>query len=168
MIKPLKRYYDNRGYFQELFRATPDFNVAQVNYSSSKKNVLRGIHCSPYSKIVQCIAGAIYDVVVDLRKDSPTYLQWQGFYMSCSNTFQLIIPKEFGHSFLGLEENNIVLYLQNDTWEPGKDKLINPLDETLNINWDAFTMGGGVVMSEQDRNSPNLCYLDKQTHQTTL
>ena len=154
-----KRYHDNRGYFQELYNKDtyPSHKYKQISISNSAKNVLRGLHCSPYGKFVQCVSGCVYDGFIDLRADSPTFLQWFGATLSESNQKQLYIPPRCGHGFFSVEDNSKLLYMQEGTYTPGQDIEINPLDPKINISWPK-PMGEGAqyIISEKDQKSPML------------
>ena len=103
------RFPDERGYFQELFhcRKYPDSvqfernAIPQVSISSSRRGVLRGLHCSEYPKLVTVVHGAVYDVIVDLRKHSSTFRRWCAVVVGCENQRQLFIPAGCGHGFCG-------------------------------------------------------------------
>jgi len=129
---------------------------------NQKKNVVRGIHCSPYSKLVTCIKGRIWDVVVDLRKGSPTYLKWRG--KELSPTQQLYIPPRCGHAFISLDEDNIVMYFQGGTWNPKFEMDTNYLDPQINIKWPKAEQ---YILSDKDRNAPFLDEAQKQWEERT-
>ena len=153
------RYYDNRGYFQELYNSDtyPTHNFKQISVSKSSKNVLRGLHCSPYGKFVQCISGCVYDGFIDLRADSPTFLQWFGSTLSESNRKQMYIPPRCGHGFFSMEDNTILLYMQEGTYDPKNDLEINPLDPNITIPWPKpIGEKAQYVVSEKDQKSPRL------------
>ena len=116
-------YKDNRGVFTELYKRSvlPGFQPYQSNCSISKAGVLRGIHRTPYAKMVTCVHGSIYDVCVDLRPDSKTYLKYFGLYLDSSNLRSLYIPAYCGHGFLALEES-VVLYHQDSEYDPSVDE----------------------------------------------
>lgn len=112
-IIDVKTYGDNRGYFMETYKE-PDFKEAGLNYnfvqdnqSSSRKGVLRGLHFQkshPQAKLVRVIKGEVFDVAVDLRKNSPTYGQWVGVVLSEENKRQFMIPRGFAHGFVVMSE----------------------------------------------------------------
>lgn len=142
-----KVFIDDRGFFFESFKPEQlerqtgyRFNVAQVNNSISEAGVLRGLHFkqSPpgQAKFVSVIRGAIIDAVVDLRRDSPTYLQWQTFELNANNRNSLFIGNGIGHAFLSLEDNTTVSYLCDTPFEPELEQSINPL--TVGIDWQQF------------------------------
>ena len=141
----MERHKDPRGWFcegyrQDIFR---QFNIApftQDNYSHTiKKGTIRGLHfqAEPYSqsKLFRCIKGAVYDVVVDLRKDSPTYLQWAGFDLNGDRFEWLYVPKGFAHGFQALCDNCDVQYKVDTVYYPEAEGCIRWNDPELGINW---------------------------------
>lgn len=144
------RYYDHRGYFQELFshKDLPCFNVSQINCSVSSKNVLRGLHVAPFAKLVYCVKGRIFDVVADVRKGSKTYLGWHGLELSGDNQYALYIPPLCAHGFLSMEEDSVVIYAQDGLYDPKTEQIINYADPKLNIKWPS------VILSDKDRLAP--------------
>ena len=140
------RYSDNRGHFEEQFKLSAieeqlgrSFPVKQVNQSVSAKGVLRGIHYtdSPegQAKYVSCPKGAIWDVVVDLRKDSPTYGQWDAVELSEQNGKSVLISEGLGHGFLSLVEGSVATYLCTSEFNSVADKGISPLSPKLAIDY---------------------------------
>ena len=118
-------YEDNRGYFfesynQRFFREQGIYtNFVQDNQSISVKGVLRGLHfqkIAPQTKLVRCIVGEVYDVVVDLRKSSDTYKQWFGVKLSEDNMKMMLVPKGFAHGFITTEDNTVVQYLVDEKY----------------------------------------------------
>ena len=110
---------DERGYFMETYNyndckeAGIDMEFVQDNQSSSKKGVLRGLHFQinyPQDKLVRVVSGEVFDVAVDLRKDSKTYGQWYGVLLSAENKKQFFIPKDFAHGFVVLSDSAAVSY----------------------------------------------------------
>jgi len=137
---------DNRGYFREWFKAIEieeelgrKFETMQANISMSDKSVLRGIHFSlgleGQGKLVTCVSGAIWDVVVDLRKDSPTFRQWVGTTLDSKKGEVLFISEGLGHGFQALEDNSAVTYLLTSPYSPGVEYELNPFDMDLEISW---------------------------------
>ncbi len=117
----LEDFKDERGTFarqfckKELSKYGIDFNICQCNISKNyKKNTIRGLHYqkTPFlePKIVSCLSGSFYDVIVDLRKDSPTYLRWSGVNITSDNNKMLYIPPMFAHGFQTFEDNTVVYY----------------------------------------------------------
>lgn len=122
LLKP-DLYRDHRGVFTEIYKRSifDKFQPVQTNCSISKLGVLRGIHRTPYAKLVTCISGSIYDVCVDLRPDSDTYRQAFGIELNSSNLFSLYIPPYCGHAFLALEDS-VVLYHQDGEYDKTLDE----------------------------------------------
>jgi dTDP-4-dehydrorhamnose 3,5-epimerase len=144
VIEP-KVFDDERGYFfesynEKKFRDTGlNFNFVQDNESKSTYGVIRGLHyqLAPYSqaKLIRVITGKIYDVVVDLRVNSPTYGQWLGFEISAENRRQILIPRGFAHGFSVLSDYTIFLYKCDNLYHPEADRGIYYADPELNIDW---------------------------------
>lgn len=161
------RFEDHRGYFQELFHrdkypehVRPTGGIPQVSLSHSHRGVLRGIHCSAYAKLITIPKGAIYDVIVDLRADSPTYRRWCAVVVSSENRRQLHIPAGCGHGFLCLEDADM-LYLQSGTFDPPNEIDLDPFDPSLGVHWPKLDDVPDYVMSDKDRNAPKLVDLEK-------
>jgi dTDP-4-dehydrorhamnose 3,5-epimerase len=144
VIEP-KVFGDDRGWFFESFNEN-DFSAAvgekvifvQDNHSFSKKGVLRGLHYQTdhtQGKLVRVSHGAVFDVVVDLRKSSLTFGKWMGIELSAVNKKQLWIPAGFAHGFLVLSEAAEFLYKTTDYWHAASEKCIAWNDPTLNIQW---------------------------------
>lgn len=116
-------FSDKRGFFSEIYKQSlmPGINSVQTNFSKSKAGVLRGVHRTPYSKFVTCVSGKIYDVCVDLRKDSPTYTQHFGLELNDTDLVSLYIPSYCGHAFLALEDS-IVIYHQTGEYDKSVDE----------------------------------------------
>lgn len=160
-------YADHRGHFEELFNfdsVKKHVNVDiqcvplirewnQISYSSSHKHVVRGIHCTPYPKFVTCLSGLIYDVIVDLREESPTYLNWFGLWLD-SPKKQIYIPSNCGHGFYSAENNSRLLYLQTEAYSPDKNKNYNWKDPAFGIEWPFADYV--CILSEADKNAPLL------------
>lgn len=138
-------FEDNRGYFYESWnKSALDENVSKINFcqenhSFSKKNVLRGLHfqVNPYAqgKLVECLAGEIFDVIVDLRIKSPSFLQWGGVKLSENNHKQIWIEKGFAHGFYTLSKEAHVIYKVDNYWEKEYERTIIWNDSSLSINW---------------------------------
>ncbi|MBT3356148.1 dTDP-4-dehydrorhamnose 3,5-epimerase [bacterium] len=157
LIEP-KTFEDQRGFFLESYSKkifeengiNDDF--IQDNHSLSvEKGVLRGLHfqLSPnaQSKLVRVVAGSVFDVIVDLRKDSKTFGQWQGFELSAKNKKMLYVPRGFAHAFCTLEENTEFVYKVDNFYAPESDSGIIWNDRTLAIDW---PIEGEPVISEKD------------------
>lgn len=145
LITP-NRFKDQRGLFYESWNKkkfdkaiNSKVNFVQDNHSSSSKGVLRGLHYqinpSPQGKLVRCIFGEIFDVAVDLRKNSKTFGNWVGVTLSAENMKQFWLPEGFAHGFLTISDYAEVLYKTTDFWEKDCEKSIKWNDETLSINW---------------------------------
>lgn len=144
LIEP-RVFGDERGFFFESFNArafrdktglTVDF--VQDNHSRSAANVLRGLHYQiqqAQGKLVRVVAGAIFDVAVDIRQSSPTFGQWVGYELSADNKQQLWIPPGFAHGFLSLVDGTEVLYKATDFYAPEYERSIRWDDADLGIAW---------------------------------
>lgn len=152
---------DERGYFarvfckEELERIGFDFSIAQINRSLNKKSgMIRGMHFQKYpkseDKIVQCIKGAIYDVAVDLREDSPTYGGWVSVELSEENKRMFLIPKGFAHGFQSLKDNSEILYFLSEFYSPDYQGGVRFDDPFLNIEWPIKNS----FLLERDKNWP--------------
>ena len=145
VIEP-RVFGDERGFFFESFNEKA-FNEAtgnklpfvQDNHSKSVKGVLRGLHYQlppkAQGKLVRVVQGEVFDVAVDIRKDSPTYGQWVAEILSAENKKQLWIPSGFAHGFLTLSDTAEFLYKTTDYWSPAHERAIIWDDVTLNIAW---------------------------------
>ncbi|MDX1668451.1 MAG: dTDP-4-dehydrorhamnose 3,5-epimerase [Limnobacter sp.] len=155
---------DSRGYFFESFNNhkfeqltgfLPYF--VQDNQSKSAKGVLRGLHfqVSPKAqgKLVRVVQGAVYDVAVDIRPDSPTFGQWEGVILSEENHHQLWIPPGLAHGFLTLEENTVFQYKVTDYWSKEHERCIAWDDPDLAISWPENTTP---LVSEKDAQGQSL------------
>jgi dTDP-4-dehydrorhamnose 3,5-epimerase len=162
LIKP-KVFGDHRGFFMEtysekLFKENGIENdFVQDNQSMSvEKGVLRGLHFqeNPHSqaKLVRVTRGKVYDVIVDLRKDSPTFKKWEGFELSAENKLMLFVPKGFAHAFCTLEKNTEFLYKVDDFYAPECDSGIIWNDPELKINWPTKNP----ILSDKDKNLKKL------------
>ena len=145
VIEP-RVFGDERGFFFESFNEKA-FNEAtgnklpfvQDNHSKSVKGVLRGLHYQlppkAQGKLVRVVQGEVFDVAVDIRKESPTYGQWVAEILSAENKKQLWIPSGFAHGFLTLSDTAEFLYKTTDYWSPAHERAIIWDDVTLNIAW---------------------------------
>ena len=144
IIEP-KIFEDQRGFFYETYHldkykniANIDYKFVQDNLSSSKKNVLRGLHFQkkkPQGKIVRVIKGEVFDVAVDLRVDSDTFGKWESHLLSEINKKQYWIPPGFAHGFLVISEEALVEYKCTDFYDPDDEGSIIWNDPSLNIDW---------------------------------
>ena len=150
---------DTRGYFYESFNkikfekiAKLKFDIIQDNQSYSSQGTLRGIHYQTYpfaqAKLVRVLAGEIYDVAVDLRRESKSYCKWIGVTLSQEEHNQLYIPEGFGHAFLVVSPYAIVSYKVNNNHSPEHERCIRYDDPKLNITWPT----GNFKLSDKDSN----------------
>lgn len=162
IIEP-KSFPDARGYFTESYNIN-DFKkngitdiFIQDNFSFSLKGVLRGMHFQkkPHetSKLVQCVIGEIYDVIVDIRPESPTFRQWEGFVLSKENKKILYVPKGFAHGFYVTGDHAGVTYKVDETFYPECDGVVNWNDKDIGIEW---PIKGDIIISEKDKNAQTL------------
>ena len=126
--------------------------IAQINHTLTKhKGTVRGLHFQypPYTetKLVSCLHGEIFDVAVDLRRASPTFLHWHGVVLSAQNYHSLLIPDGFAHGFQALSEDCELIYLHTAAYRPDAEGALNCADPTLGIAWPLAIAG----MSEKDR-----------------
>ncbi len=135
---------DNRGYFMETYNENDmkevgiNINFVQDNQSASTRGVLRGLHRQihyPQSKLVRVIKGCVYDVAVDMRKGSETYLKWYGIELSEENKKQFLIPKGFAHGFLVLSDYAEFCYKVDDFFHPNDEDGIAWNDPTIGVKW---------------------------------
>jgi dTDP-4-dehydrorhamnose 3,5-epimerase len=145
-IIDLNPFEDERGWFartyceQEFEQIGHLKKWVQLNHSFTKqKGTIRGMHYQlpPFSeiKLVRCIAGAVYDVIVDIRKNSPTFLHWLGIELSATNKKMIYIPEGFAHGFQTLTNNAELLYHHSEFYTPGVEAGLKFDDPTLKINW---------------------------------
>ena len=161
IIEP-KVFGDNRGYFFEsynenVFKAAGlNYKFVQDNESKSKKGVLRGLHFQktyPQAKLVRVLDGEVFDVAVDLRKDSPTYGKWVGVILSSENKRQFMIPRGFAHGFVVLSETATFTYKCDEFYHPEDEGGIMWNDPLVNIKW---PFEGEILLSEKDKKHPLL------------
>ena len=145
IIKP-SIFRDNRGYFFESWNNS-EFNTiisrevdfVQDNHSKSKFGVLRGLHYQlkpkAQAKLVRCTKGEIFDVLVDIRKDSDTYCEWSSIVLNEKNKLQFWIPEGFAHGFMSLKDFSEVQYKTNEYWDKDHERSLLWKDSDLNINW---------------------------------
>ena len=163
IIEPIV-FGDNRGYFMETYNynefkeAGLDMVFVQDNQSKSKKGVLRGLHFQkthPQGKLVRVIEGEVFDVAVDLRKDSKTYGKWVGVILSKDNKKQFYIPEGFAHGFLVLSDEAEFTYKCTDFYHPEDEGGIAWNDPDIGVKW---PMEGieKVILSDKDKNNKKL------------
>ena len=155
---------DDRGSFAEAFRGAEfaadlgyRLNIAQVNCSVSRRGVIRGIHYADVppgqAKYVTCVAGAILDVVVDLRTGSPSFGKWEAVQLDAGTCRAVFLAEGLGHAFMALTDDATALYLCSTPYAPGREHGVNPLDPTIGIAWPLDTEP---VLSEKDAAAPAL------------
>ncbi|WP_338804095.1 dTDP-4-dehydrorhamnose 3,5-epimerase [Xenorhabdus griffiniae] len=159
LILEPKVFGDHRGFFfesfnQKIFEDIVGYpvNFVQDNHSKSTKGVLRGLHFqrAPYAqgKLVRCIVGEVFDVAVDIRRDSVTFGKWVGINLSAENKQQLWIPEGFAHGFLVLSDYAEIFYKTTDYYTPENEVSIRWDDEKLSINW---PLEFPPILSEKDK-----------------
>ncbi len=157
-----KVFADDRGFFMETFKK-PDFGQAgiafspvQENHSRSNKNVLRGLHyqTEPFAqgKLVRVVRGRIYDVAVDMRKNSPTFSRWVGAELSEHNRLMLLVPRGFAHGFVSLEDGTEVVYLVDNDYSKSHEQGVIWNDSSIGIEWP----NTNPLLSEKDMKWPIL------------
>lgn len=160
IIKP-DVFADDRGYFFESYNKSKlanvgiDVDFVQDNESRSLKGVLRGLHFQnvPYAqgKLVRVIKGAVLDVAVDIRKDSPTFGKWASIKLTGENKFMYWIPKGFAHGFLTLEDDTIFSYKCSGSYYKPAEAAIRWDDPELDINWNI----DNPILSDKDKVAPS-------------
>lgn len=162
LIEP-KVFADTRGFFFESFNQKA-FNEAtgtrhqfvQDNHSRSTQGVLRGLHYQlpPHAqgKLVRVVQGVVFDVAVDIRKNSPTYGQWVGEVLSDDNNRQMWIPPGFAHGFLTLSESAEFLYKTTAYYAPQSDRSLHWADPAIGIEWPQ--LDGPIELSAKDQTAP--------------
>ena len=159
LIQPVV-YEDDRGYFFESFNQSKldqiNHDWVQDNESKSTLGVLRGLHYQvgehAQAKLVRVIVGEIYDVVVDIRPDSPTYGQWYGDVLSAQNKKQMYIPRGFAHGFVVTSDEAIFSYKCDNYYNAGSEGGIHYNDPSLNINWPMEP--SEIILSSKDATLP--------------
>jgi dTDP-4-dehydrorhamnose 3,5-epimerase len=162
IIEP-QAFGDHRGYFMESYnkqkfeRLGLHFDFVQDNHSlSTEAGTIRGLHYQlnpkAQTKIVRALTGAIYDVVVDIRKSSPTFGQWISVILSEDNKRQIVVPKGFAHGFCTLVPNTQILYKVDEYYSPEHDRGIIWNDPDLDIQWPT----SNPILSDKDMKHPRL------------
>ena len=153
---------DERGFFMETYKESDfknaglDYDFIQDNHSKSRKGVLRGLHYQlhyPQAKLVRVIQGEVFDVAVDLRKNSPTYGQWVGVILSAENKKMFMIPRGFAHGFVVLSETAEFVYKCDELYHPEDEGGIMWNDPEVGIEW---PYKGEPLLSEKDKKHPSL------------
>lgn len=162
VIEP-KVFGDNRGYFMETYNENEfkqhglNYTFVQDNQSRSFKGVLRGLHFQktfPQAKLVRVIEGEVYDVAVDLRKNSPTYGKYYGVILSSENKKMFMIPRGFAHGFLVLSNFATFTYKCDEFYHPEDEGGLMYNDEDVNIAWPKIDKE--ITLSEKDKKHPKL------------
>lgn len=160
VIEP-KVFEDSRGYFFEAYNKNTfheldlDYDFVQDNQSYSTKGVLRGLHFQkqyPQAKLVRVLEGEVFDVAVDLRKDSPTYGKWYGVTLSAENKKMFMIPRGFAHGFLVLSDTAVFSYKCDDFYHPNDEGGIMYNDPDIGVEWPKI--GAEYILSEKDKKHP--------------
>lgn len=159
LLKPVV-HGDERGFFQETYRRSAfaelgvEDDFVQDNHSRSRRGIVRGMHFQPgMAKLVRCARGAIYDVLVDLRRGSPTFGQWEGFRLDDENHHQLYCPDGWGHGFCVLSEVADVVYKTSAYWDAELEGGFAYNDPEVAIAWPD---GLELVASSRDAAAPRL------------
>ena len=161
IIEP-KVFGDERGFFMETYKQSDfeqaglKYNFIQDNQSRSHKGVLRGLHYQrnfPQAKLVRVIQGEVFDVAVDLRKDSPTYGKWVGVFLSAENKKMFMIPRGFAHGFLVLSDTAEFVYKCDELYHPEDEGGIMWNDPDVGIKW---PLKEEPSLSEKDKEHPLL------------
>lgn len=157
-----KCYGDNRGYFMETYKQS-DFDAAGLHYvfvqdnqSSSRKGVLRGLHFQktyPQAKLVRVLRGMVFDVAVDLRRNSETYGKWTGVLLSDENRRQFLIPRGFAHGFVVVSDYAEFAYKCDELYHPEDEGGLAWNDPDIGIEWPEI---GEIILSEKDKHHPTL------------
>jgi dTDP-4-dehydrorhamnose 3,5-epimerase len=161
-ILEIKKIEDDRGFFgrswcrNELEEKGLNSNIAQANTSFSfKKGTLRGMHFQVHpneeTKLIRCVRGAIFDVIIDLRPDSPTFKEWIGVELTADNYKMLYVPEGFAHGFVTLTDNVEVYYNVTAFYTPGAERGIRWNDPQFEIDWPISP----VVISDKDQAHPD-------------
>lgn len=165
-----QQHGDPRGLFLELFQGGPfrehvghAFGLAQANLSVSAAGVLRGVHYADVppgqAKYVTCPAGAVLDIVVDLRDGSPTFGRWDAVLLDDVNRRAVYLSEGLGHAFCSLADGSTVVYLCSTPYTPQREHGVHPMDVDLDIRWPTIDRGGREMqlqLSEKDTAAPTL------------
>ncbi|MBY5974847.1 dTDP-4-dehydrorhamnose 3,5-epimerase [Ferrimonas balearica] len=168
LIEP-RRFGDHRGFFAETWNRHAfesegiTIDWVQDNHSlSATPATLRGMHfqAPPHAqaKLVRCGRGRLFDVVVDLRRGSPTFGRWEGFELSAENGYQLLIPAGFAHGFVTREPNTEIIYKCSDYYAPETEGAVAWDDLDIGIDWELN--GTDPILSDKDRAAPQLSEVD--------
>ncbi len=140
--KKIPKYHDNRGFFSKIYyqKNSEIKNIKQVNLSlTKKKGTIRGLHLQLKKhkeiRIIKCVSGKIFDVVVDLRPNSRSFLKYKSKILTENDKVCIIIPKGFAHGFQTLAKNTKVLYLHDNNYSKNNELTVYPFDKKINIKW---------------------------------
>jgi dTDP-4-dehydrorhamnose 3,5-epimerase len=135
-------FEDDRGFFKETWSDPKyaalglEMHFAQDSSSRSARNVIRGLHYDfRMAKLVQCLHGRIWDVIVDLRRESPAYLRWEGFDLTDRNHRQLFVPAGFGHGFLALDDDAVVYYKNSVPYDAKSEGAVSWRNPRIGVKW---------------------------------
>lgn len=155
-------FSDSRGFFLETYnkrefeKAGINLDFVQDNLSRSVKNTVRGLHYQinhPQDKLVRAVVGEIFDVAVDIRRDSPTFGKWEGCFLSAENKRQFFIPKGFAHGFCVLSDSADFMYKCSDFYSPKDERGVLWNDSEIGIEW---PLDGEPILSKRDLANPEL------------
>ena len=158
---------DARGAFAAPFQAEVfagtvghPLHVAQANTSVSRRGVVRGLHYADVppgqAKYVQCSAGALLDVVVDIRVGSPTFGVWDAVRLDAEGLRAVYLSEGLGHAFLALSDDTVATYLCSTAYNPGAEHGVNPLDPALGLPWTEYLPADELILSAKDTDAPSL------------
>jgi len=166
-----KKFGDERGFFLESYNKKTfqdllglDIDFVQDNHSYSHKNVIRGLHYQwdkPMGKLVRVVRGSAIDYFVDIRKNSPTFGQYDKVVLSAENNKMIWIPEGFAHGFLSLEDHTTVLYKCTTYYNKLGESGINPFDPEINIDW--VIDREDAIISDKDIKSQSFLEYSKDT-----
>ncbi len=154
---------DERGYFaraycrKEFSEIGAEYEMVQANMSgNAKKGTLRGMHyqieTAPEAKLVRCVSGSVYDVIVDMRPESPTYLKWFGLELTAENRRALLVPPVFAHGYLTLSDGAELFYQTSHLYTASAERGVRYDDPAVGIEWPAPIL----CVSEKDQNWPKI------------
>lgn len=159
-----KVHRDERGFFLQMFGSVEvsaclgrHFDIAQVNQSTSSRGVIRGIHSrvrhEAEAKMVTCVSGEIFDVVVDLRRESPTFGHWRGAWLTSRASRVVVVEEGLGHAFYAASEQAVVVYATSRNYDPQVEISVYPKDPEIGIEWPEDAVH---ILSSRDLQAPLL------------
>lgn len=172
LIKPTV-LEDHRGFFMESYHIEKfkiggiNCTFVQDNHAKSVQNTLRGLHFQvqhPQAKLVRCLNGKVFDVAVDIRKESPTFGKWVGEELSEENKYQLYIPKGFAHGYFVLSDTAEIAYKCSEIYHPKDEQGLRWDDPDIAITWPVENP----ILSEKDKELPNLADSNFKTNKTVV